>query len=199
MQTELRITSYADRLLNDLNNLDWPDNIKEIQKNWIGRSEGAIIKFKIKSEKLSELGVIEVFTTRPDTLFGATFLVIAPEHPVVKNITSDENKSEIEKYIDESSKKSELERIELNKIKSGVFTGAFAINPANGKEIPIYISDYVLMSYGTGSIMSVPGHDERDMEFAKKYNIDIEPVVIPEDLKDSAIRKLKTEESGSEN
>ncbi|HRE42076.1 MAG TPA: leucine--tRNA ligase [Ignavibacteria bacterium] len=195
-QWKLRITSYADRLLNDLNNLDWPDNIKEIQKNWIGRSEGAIIKFKIKSEKLSELGVIEVFTTRPDTLFGATFLVIAPEHPVVKNITSDENKSEIEKYIDESSKKSELERIELNKIKSGVFTGAFAINPANGKEIPIYISDYVLMSYGTGSIMSVPGHDERDMEFAKKYNIDIEPVVIPEDLKDSAIRKLKTEESG---
>ncbi|MBE2256911.1 MAG: leucine--tRNA ligase [Ignavibacteria bacterium] len=195
-QWKLRITAYADRLLNDLKDLDWPDNIKEIQKNWIGKSEGAIIKFKIKSENLDELGAIEVFTTRPDTLFGATFLVIAPEHPVVKNITSSEQKNEVYKYIEDASKKSELERIELNKIKSGVFTGAYAINPANGKEIPVYISDYVLMSYGTGSIMSVPGHDERDMEFAKKYGIDIEPVVIPEDLKDSAIRKLKTEESG---
>jgi leucyl-tRNA synthetase len=199
-QWKLRITAYADRLLEGLDKIEWPENIKQIQRNWIGRSEGATIKFKIKSRTTVEIpssdAFVEVYTTRPDTIFGATFLVLAPEHPLLKEITTEDQKYIVDKYIDDTLKKSELERIELSKIKSGEFTGAYAINPANGKEIPIYISDYVLMSYGTGSIMSVPGHDERDMEFAKQYDIEIEPVVIPADLEDKAIRKVHTQNSG---
>src|SRR5690606_23431053 len=180
-QWKLRITKYADRLLSDLDKIDWPENIKEIQRNWIGRSEGAIIKFKVKTPGDNEF--IEVFTTRPDTIFGATYMVLAPEHPLVQEITTTEHKADVDAYINEASKKSDLERTELTKDKTGVHTGAFAINPANGSEIPILISDYVLISYGTGAIMSVPGHDERDMEFAKKFGLEIIPVLIPSNLK----------------
>jgi leucyl-tRNA synthetase len=195
-QWKLRITKYADRLLRDLDTIDWPQNIKEIQRNWIGRSEGAIIKFKIKSESLSELKEVEVFTTRPDTIFGATYMVLAPEHTLVKEITTDAHKAEVEKYIQDAAMKSDLERTELSKDKTGVFTGAVAVNPANGSEIPVLISDYVLISYGTGAIMSVPAHDERDMEFAKKFNLEIAPVVVPENLKESAFKKVKADGVG---
>jgi len=196
-QWKLRITKYAQRLLEGLEKLEWPENIKKLQTNWIGRSEGAIIKFRIKSknltqEKRQEL-IIEAFTTRPDTLFGATYMVFAPEHKLVPMITTDKYKDSVMKYIDEASRKSDLERAELTKDKTGEFTGAFAINPANGIEIPIYISDYVLLTYGTGVIMSVPGHDERDMEFAKEFGIEIVPVVCPEKYKDAAFAKVKSE------
>ncbi|MCE1164816.1 MAG: leucine--tRNA ligase [Bacteroidetes bacterium] len=192
-QWKLRITKYAQRLLDDLDKLDWPDNIKKLQTNWIGRSDGAIVKFEIKSND----GVsrsIEVFTTRPDTLFGATYMVFAPEHKLIPEITSGEQKDAVNKYIDDAAKKSDLERAELSKEKTGVFTGAYAVNPSSGIEIPIFISDYVLMSYGTGAIMSVPGHDDRDMEFAVKFGLDIIPVVTPEKFKDVAFRKIKTDE-----
>lgn len=195
-QWKLRITKYADRLLRDLEKINWPQNIKEIQRNWIGRSEGAIIKFKIKSEALDEVKEVEVFTTRPDTIFGATYMVLAPEHALVKEITTDAHKAEVEKYIQDAAMKSDLERTELSKDKTGVFTGAVAINPANGSEIPVLISDYVLISYGTGAIMSVPAHDERDMEFAKKFNLEISPVVVPEDLKESAFKKVQADGVG---
>ena len=195
-QWKLRITKYADRLLKDLNTLDWPENIKEIQRNWIGRSEGATIKFKIKTTATSEEHEIIVFTTRPDTLFGATYMVLAPEHSLVEKITTGEHKSEVNKYVEDSAKKSDIERTELSKEKTGVHTGAIAINPANGNEIPVLISDYVLASYGTGAIMSVPGHDERDMEFAKKFNLEIIPVLIPENHKESAFKKIKAEGVG---
>jgi leucyl-tRNA synthetase len=190
-QWKLRITKYAERLLNGLDKVDYPSNIKEIQRNWIGRSEGASVKFPVKDDKY-----IEVFTTRPDTIFGATYMVLAPEHPLVKEITTPAQKEEIEKYIETASRKSDLERTELSKDKTGAFTGAYALNPANGKEIPVWISDYVLVSYGTGAIMSVPGHDERDMEFAKKFNLDIVPVVLPEKLKNNAFKKIKSENVG---
>jgi len=193
-QWKLRITKYADRLLSDLDKIDWPENIKEIQRNWIGRSEGAIIKFKVKTPGDNEF--IEVFTTRPDTIFGATYMVLAPEHPLVQEITTTEHKADVDAYINEASKKSDLERTELTKDKTGVHTGAFAINPANGSEIPILISDYVLISYGTGAIMSVPGHDERDMEFAKKFGLEIIPVLIPSNLKDSAFKTVKADGVG---
>lgn len=189
-QWMLRITKYAQRLLEDLKQLDWPENIKKLQTNWIGRSEGAIIKFEILSKALKDKLEIEVFTTRPDTLFGATYMVLAPEHKFVRLITTDEYKDRVEKYIEQAAKKSELERTDLLKEKTGEFTGAVAINPANGKELPVLISDYVLTSYGTGAIMSVPGHDERDMEFARKFNLEIIPVVIPEKLKSIAYKKL---------
>ena len=195
-QWKLRITKYAERLLSNLDKVDWSHSIKELQRNWIGKSEGAMIKFVIKSKHLHENKSIEVFTTRPDTMFGATYMVLSPEHELVKEITTDEHKEKIEKYIEEAARKSDLERTELSKTKTGEFTGAYAVNPANNKEIPVLISDYVLASYGTGAIMSVPGHDERDMEFALKFKLDITPVVVPENLKDAAIKKIKSEEAG---
>jgi leucyl-tRNA synthetase len=167
-QWMLRITEYAERLLVDLETLDWPENIKEMQRNWIGKSVGATVKFKtVAGDDL------EVFTTRPDTLFGATYMVISPEHPLVSKITTAEHKAEIEAYQKATLAKNDLERTELNKDKTGAFTGSYAINPANGKQVPIWIADYVLMSYGTGAIMAVPGHDERDHEFAKLKNLPI--------------------------
>lgn len=185
-QWKLRITKYAQRLLEELELVNWPLSVKKLQTNWIGRSEGAIVKFKVKSENVKEEQTIEVFTTRPDTLFGATYMVLAPEHKLIEEITTEDCKEKVEKYIEEASRKSDLERTELAKTKTGEFTGAYAINPVNKKEIPIWISDYVLTSYGTGAIMSVPGHDERDMEFALKFNIEIIPVVIPEKLNDDS-------------
>jgi leucyl-tRNA synthetase len=195
-QWKLRITKYAERLLSNLDKVDWSPSVKDLQRNWIGKSEGALIKFVIKSKNLTEDKSLEVFTTRPDTLYGATYMVLSPEHEFVKEITTDEHKDKIFKYIDEAAKKSDLDRTELSKTKTGEFTGAYAVNPANKKEIPILISDYVLASYGTGAIMSVPGHDERDMEFALKFNLDIIPVVVPEDLKNAAIKKIKSEKAG---
>jgi len=180
-QWVVKITDYADRLIEGLKYTDFVEKVKAAQINWIGRSEGAKIKFKIKSEKLKvgEEDFITVFTTRPDTLYGATFLVLAPELKLVEKITVSKQKKEVEEYLIASSKKSELERTELIKEKTGVFTGAYAINPATGKEIPIWISDFVLSSYGTGAIMAVPAHDERDHSFAKKYNLPIVPVINP--------------------
>ncbi len=190
-QWNLRITKFADRLLYDLNELDWPNNIKELQRNWIGRSEGTSLKFKIKSRKLKEDRFIEVFTTRPDTIFGVTYLILAPEHLLVKEITTDENSERIKTYLEKAEKKSDLERAELSKEKTGENTGAFAVNPVNGKEIPVFVSDYVLISYGKGAVMGVPGHDERDNEFARKFNLDIFPVVIPAGYnKDEEINKF---------
>ena len=192
-QWKLRITKYAQRLIDDLENLNWPENIKKLQINWIGRSEGAVIKFKVKSESLNGLREIEVFTTRPDTLFGATYMVFAPEHPLINDITTPDKRDEVDDYIQSAARKSDLERSELSKEKTGVFTGAYAVNPANKIEIPIYISDYVLMSYGTGAIMSVPGHDERDMEFAAKFGLEIIPVVANEKFKHVAFKKISSE------
>lgn len=166
----LKITEYAERLLEDLDTLDWPDSVKAMQRNWIGKSFGAEVDFKIDGladEKLT------VYTTRCDTLFGATYMVVAPEHPVVKKITTAEQKEAVEKYIDEAAKKSDLQRTDLAKDKTGVFSGSYAINPVNGEKIPIWIADYVLISYGTGAIMAVPAHDDRDWEFAKKFNLPI--------------------------
>ena len=171
-QWVMRITDYADRLIDDLVDLDWPDSIKASQINWIGKSTGAEITFKI-DQKIS----IDVFTTRPDTIFGATYLVIAPEHPILDKITSEKQREQIEKYRNESSLKSDLERQENQKNKTGVFTGSYAINPMTGKEIPVWISDYVLFGYGTGAIMAVPAHDERDFEFANKFDLTITKVI----------------------
>ncbi|MBB6482595.1 leucine--tRNA ligase [Spirochaeta isovalerica] len=165
----LKITDYADKLLEGLDTLDWSDSLKAMQRNWIGRSEGANVEFKL--EKFDDY--IEVYTTRPDTLFGATYMVLAPEHPFVEKITTADQKEAVEKYIAEASHKSDLERTELSKDKSGVFTGAYAINPVNGEKIPVWISDYILISYGTGAIMAVPAHDQRDWEFAKKFDLPI--------------------------
>ncbi|GIN21708.1 leucine--tRNA ligase [Siminovitchia fordii] len=169
----LRITKYADRLLEDLEDLDWPESIKDMQRNWIGRSEGAEVTFAIDGHPET----FTVFTTRPDTLFGATYAVLAPEHPFVAKITTPEKKADVNAYIDQIKSKSDLERTDLAKEKTGVFTGAYAVNPVNGEKIPIWIADYVLMSYGTGAIMAVPAHDERDYEFAKKFGLDIKEVV----------------------
>lgn len=172
----LRITAYADRLLEDLQDLDWPESIKTSQENWIGKSIGADIYFKEKSTG----EVIKIFTTRPDTIYGVTYMVLAPEHPLVTKITTSDQKKEVNNYIEEAGKKSDLERTDLEKSKTGVFTGAYAINPVNNEEIPIWISDYVLISYGTGAIMAVPGGDQRDFEFAKKFNLPIIQVIIPD-------------------
>ena len=163
------IPKFAEKLLDNLNDLDWPESTKEMQRNWIGKSVGASVDFKVAGcdEKFT------VFTTRCDTLFGATYCVLSPEHPLVETITTDAQKEAVEAYKKACASKSELERTELNKDKTGVFTGAYAINPVNGKEIPIWISDYVLMTYGTGAIMAVPAHDDRDYEFAKKFDIEI--------------------------
>lgn len=162
-QWMLKITAYADRLLEDLEELDWPESVKEMQRNWIGRSEGAEITFTIDGTDKT----FTVFTTRPDTLFGATYAVLAPEHPLVKEITTEQQKGAVEAYLDEVKRKSDLERTALTKEKTGVFTGAYAVNPVSGEKMPIYIADYVLISYGTGAIMAVPAHDERDYQFAK--------------------------------
>lgn len=168
-QWMLKITEYAEKLLEDLDTLDWPENIKEMQRNWIGKSTGAEVIFTIDGHG----DEIEVFTTRPDTLFGATYMVLAPEHDLVQKITTDDKKTEVEKYLEVVSRKSDLERTDLNKDKSGVFTGAYAINPVNGEKVPVWIADYVLASYGTGAIMAVPAHDTRDWEFAKKFELPI--------------------------
>jgi len=172
-QWVLRITHYAERLLEDLDLVEWPQSTKEMQINWIGKSVGANVVFKVDQHDLE----FTVFTTRSDTLFGATYCVLAPEHPFVSSISTDEYKTEVEAYIQACASKSDLQRTELNKDKTGVFTGAYAINPVNNKKVPIWIADYVLASYGTGAIMAVPAHDERDYEFAKKFNLDIIPVL----------------------
>ena len=169
----LKITAYAERLLRDLEELDWPEPVKQMQRNWIGRSEGANIVFKIDGHNEK----IEVYTTRQDTLFGATYMVLSPEHSLVEKITTAEQRNAVNVYVEEAAKKSDLERTDLAKTKTGVFSGAYAINPANNEKIPIWIADYVLISYGTGAIMAVPGHDERDWEFAKMFNIPIVQVV----------------------
>ncbi len=165
----LKITEYAERLLESLDDLDWPESIKTMQRNWIGRSEGANVIFRLEKGE----GEIEVYTTRPDTLFGATYMVLAPEHPLVDKITAEEHKAEVEAYIRQAGLKSDLERTELAKDKTGVFTGTYAVNPVNNEIIPVWISDYILISYGTGAIMAVPGHDQRDWEFAGKFNLPI--------------------------
>lgn len=181
-QWALKITAYADRLLEDLDDVDWPDAIKEQQRNWIGRSIGASVNFKVKDSDAE----VEVFTTRADTLFGATYLVLSPEHALVSEIVSDDQKEAIEAFKKSIASKSDLERTDLNKDKAGVFTGAYAINPMNGEELPIWIGDYVLASYGMGAIMAVPAHDTRDYEFAKKYDLPMRQVLAGGDIADEA-------------
>ena len=182
-QWVLDIPQYADILLDGLEDIDWPESTKEIQKNWIGRSEGAEVKFNIANTENLQM---TVFTTRPDTLFGATYCVLAPELELVEKITTDSQKAVVEEYKKAAASKSDLERTELNKEKTGVFTGAYAINPVNGKQIPIWISDYVLSTYGTGCIMAVPAHDQRDYEFATKFNLEIIPVLEGGDISKEA-------------
>ncbi len=177
-QWMLRITKYADRLINDLDPLDWPEGIKLLQKNWIGKSEGAEVIFNVHGHPIT------VFTTRPDTLFGATYMVLAPEHPLVSSISSPEQLPAVSAYIQACASKSDMDRGDLNKDKSGVFTGAFAINPVNNEPIPVWIADYVMMGYGTGAIMAVPAHDDRDLAFATKFNLPILQVVQPPDNSD---------------
>ncbi|MBB1556023.1 leucine--tRNA ligase [Candidatus Saccharibacteria bacterium] len=174
-----KITDYADSLLAELPALDWPDKIKTAQENWIGRSEGAEVEFVVEGEGQK---ILTVFTTRPDTLFGATFLVLAPEHPLVSELINDDTREAVESYISEAIKKSEIERSSEGKDKTGVFTGGYAINPANGEKVPVWVADYVLWGYGTGAIMAVPAHDERDFAFAEKFGLPIiEVVERPED------------------
>jgi leucyl-tRNA synthetase len=172
-QWMLKITAYAERLLDDLDKVDWPEHIKDMQRNWIGKSEGAEITFKVEGHDES----VTVFSTRPDTLFGATYIVLAPEHPLVNQITTEDRKDSVEIYRREVESKSDLERTELSKEKTGVFTGGYAVNPVNGEKLPIWIADYVLITYGSGAIMAVPAHDERDYEFAKKFDLPIREVV----------------------
>ncbi|ASJ52986.1 leucine--tRNA ligase [Brevibacillus formosus] len=181
-QWVLKITAYAERLLADLDELDWPESIKEMQRNWIGRSEGAEVTFGIEGHDES----FTVFTTRPDTLYGATYAVLAPEHKLVEQITVPAQKEAVEAYLDQAKRKSDLERTDLAKEKTGVFTGAYAINPVNGERLPIWIADYVLISYGTGSIMAVPAHDERDYEFAKTFDLPIKQVIAGGDISKEA-------------
>ncbi|MGI9113924.1 MAG: class I tRNA ligase family protein [Chthoniobacterales bacterium] len=177
-QWMLRITAYAERLIDELEGLDWPEGIKLLQRNWIGRSEGAEIAFQVADRDAARAECdIRVYTTRPDTLYGATYMVLAPEHALVDELTTPERREEVAKYREAVAAKSELERTELTKDKSGIFIGAFAINPANEEKVPIWIADYVLTAYGTGAIMGVPGHDERDLEFARKFGLPIIPVV----------------------
>src|SRR5699024_8123219 len=178
----LRITAYADRLLEDLEDLDWPESIKDMQRNWIGRSEGAEITFDIAGYDEQ----FTAFTTRPDTLFGATYAVFAPEHPLVEKIVTPEQQEKVNAYWKGIETKSDLERTDLAKEKTGAFTGAYAINPANNEKMPIWIADYVLMSYGSGAIMAVPGHDQRDYEFAQKFELPITEVVAGGDLSKEA-------------
>ncbi len=177
-QWVLRITAYADRLLDDLAGVDWPDSTKRMQAAWIGRSEGAEVVFELADFPQE---TITVFTTRPDTLFGATYMVLAPEHPLVKKITTPEQTQAVEGYVKQAASKSDLDRTDLAKEKTGVFTGAYAVNPVNGQKIPIWVADYVLLTYGTGAIMAVPAHDERDFEFAKTFHLPIIEVVRPKE------------------
>ena len=178
----LKITDYAESLLNGLDDLDWPENIKELQKNWIGRSEGVELGFKIDGSN----DLINVYTTRPDTLFGASYMVLAPEHTLIHSLVSNKQREEVESYIEKTKKKSDFDRTEINKDKTGVFTGSYAINPFTREKIEIWIADYVLISYGTGAIMAVPGHDERDWDFASKYNLPIVEVVEGGDVSKAA-------------
>lgn len=180
-QWVLRITDYADRLLEDLDDLDWPESLKEIQRNWIGRSEGAQVTFKVADTAKS----FEVFTTRPDTLFGVTYCVLTPEHTLVKEITTQSQRDAVDRYIKKASK-SYLERTDLSKEKTGVFTGAYAVNPINGEQVPIWIAEYVLSTYGTGAIMAVPAHDDRDYEFAKAFRLATTPVLEGGNIKKEA-------------
>jgi leucyl-tRNA synthetase len=173
-QWVLRITAYAERLLTDLKDVDWPDSTKRMQEAWIGRSEGAEILFDLENRAL---GPLKIFTTRPDTLFGCTYMVLAPEHPLVDALTTAEHKAAVAEYRRKAAAKSDLERTDLAKEKSGVFSGAYAINPVNGARVPIWIADYVLMGYGTGAIMAVPGHDERDFEFAEQFKLPVLQVI----------------------
>lgn len=170
-----KITEYADEILKATDELDWTEKVKVMQKNWIGKSVGAEVEFKVENND----DIITVFTTRPDTLFGATFLVLAPEHKLAKKLTNKQTRQDVESYIEAAAHKSEIERMNESREKTGVFTGSYAVNPVNGNKIPIWIADYVLSSYGTGAIMSVPAHDERDHEFAKKFDIDIKEVILP--------------------
>jgi leucyl-tRNA synthetase len=172
-----KITNYAEELLQHLDKIDWPEKTKTMQRNWIGKSEGIIIQFAIEN---SQSEIMEVFTTRPDTLFGVSYVVLAPEHPLVQKVTTEENKKSVEYYLDFVKKETEIERQSTTKEKSGVFTGSYAINPINKERIPIWIADYVLASYGTGAVMGVPGHDERDFEFAKKFSLPIKKVILEE-------------------
>lgn len=181
-QWMLRITEYADRLLKDLDELDWPESIKDMQRNWIGKSEGAEIDFQVKTDTDVESAVtLKVYTTRPDTLCGATYLVVAPEHPLLKSLVSLSQTEEVRLYVEAAARKSDLERTELQKDKSGVFSGKYALNPATKEAIPIWVADYVLGSYGTGAIMAVPAHDTRDFEFAQKFGLPVRMVISPED------------------
>ncbi len=172
----LKITEYAERLLADLEDLDWPEGIKEMQRNWIGKSEGADVDFRVVDHD----AVIRVYTTRPDTLFGATYMVLAPEHALVDELTSADCRGAVTAYQERAATKSDLDRTDLSTEKTGVFIGAHAVNPVNGDEIPIWISDYVLLSYGTGAIMAVPAHDTRDFEFAKQFNLDVRAIIEPD-------------------
>ena len=181
-QWMLKITAYADRLIDDLEEVDWPESIKDMQRNWIGRSEGAEVTFAIDGSDQN----FTVFTTRPDTLFGATYCVLAPEHKLVEQITTADQRQAVEAYLEKVKMKSDLERTDLAKEKTGVFTGAYAVNPINGKKVPIWIADYVLVSYGTGAIMAVPAHDERDYEFATEFGLDIVPVLEGGDISKEA-------------
>ncbi len=181
-QWALKITAYADRLLDDLDDLDWPDAIKEQQRNWIGRSIGASVTFKVKGQDAQ----VEVFTTRADTLFGTTYLVLSPEHELVEQIVSVDQKQAIADFKEAIASKSDLERTDLNKDKSGIFTGAYAVNPINGEELPIWVGDYVLASYGTGAVMAVPAHDSRDYDFAKKYDLPMRAVIEGSDISEAA-------------
>ncbi|MCU0607825.1 MAG: class I tRNA ligase family protein, partial [Candidatus Edwardsbacteria bacterium] len=203
-----RITAYADRLLADLDGLDWSDGMKEMQRDWIGRSEGATVEFRILNSELriqvfttrptvefrilnSELR-IQVFTTRPDTLFGATFMVLAPEHPLVDSITTDAQRAAVDAYVKKAQGEAEIDRLNAERTKTGVFTGASAVNPVTGREVPVWIADYVMMGYGTGAIMCVPGHDARDFEFARKFGLPIVQVV----SKDGSKYELAAAEPG---
>jgi leucyl-tRNA synthetase len=179
-----KITSYADKLLAGLDEINWPEKTKLMQKNWIGRSEGLEINFTLDTPDKEN---IKVFTTRPDTLFGATYLVLAPEHELVVKITGNKQKKQVEEYIQKSSRISEIDRTSTTREKTGVFTGAYAINPVNNERIPIWIADYVLITYGTGAIMAVPAHDERDFEFAKKFQLQIRKVILEKGTNASAI------------
>ena len=194
-QWQLRITEYAERLIDDLDLVDWPDSVKKMQRDWIGKSEGAEVAFTALGSS-GNAETIRVFTTRPDTLFGATYMVLAPEHPLVDSLTVPSQKEHVKTYRDQTSRKSDLERTDLAKSKTGVFTGSFAQNPVNGAQIPIWIADYVLSGYGTGAIMAVPAHDERDYEFAQTFGLNIVTVVKPSEawlIKTGSTREILTE------
>ena len=191
-QWMLRITKYADRLLNDLDKLDWPEKVKKMQTDWIGKSYGAEVDFPVEGRE----DKITVYTTRPDTLHGATFMVLAPEHKLAAELATPEHKEEVEKYIFDSSMKSNVDRLQ-DKEKTGVFTGTYAINPLNGAKVPIWLSDYVLADYGTGAIMCVPAHDDRDFEFATKFNIPIIQVIAKDGKEIENMTEAYTEASGT--